>query len=68
MIKVKLSQVYNNQPYYSITQNESTHYAFGAEQAAKVVKGMRKAREKVSVESIASLMEEHNKLIKLLKS
>lgn len=68
MIKVKVSQIYNNQLYYSITKNKMTYSAFGAEQAIIVIKDIRKDREKVDVESIDPILEEHSKLIEFIKS
>jgi len=67
MIKVRLSQVYNNHPYYTITQNGKIYNAFGTEQVMIILKDIRKGREKIDIESIESLIEEHTKLCELLK-
>jgi len=67
MIRVRLSQVYNNQPYYAIEKNGRTYNGFGAEQAAGIIRDIRKGREKINIENIEPLIKEHTKLCGLLK-
>lgn len=67
MIKVRILQIYNEMPYYRITKDRAVYNAFGAEQAASTIKDLRKGREKINIESIDSVIEEHTKLCELLK-
>lgn len=71
MIKLSITQVYNSQPYYAITQNGKTYNALTAEQAAKVVRDLRKGREKVDTSEVERAVElikkDTDELIKLLK-
>ena len=68
MIKISLTRIYGNKPYYTIKgENGSLSYALGYEQIAKVVEQAGARREKIELED-TKFMEEHSKLIDLLKS
>jgi len=67
MINIKILQIYNNKPYYAIRKNKGDYRALGAEQAIKVIKDIRKNKERIKVEDISDILEEHNKLLKTLK-
>lgn len=69
MIKVKLSQIYNNKPYYEIKDKKGrTYYATEPERAVEIANEIRKNREKINIESIDQILDKHNRLIELVNS
>ncbi len=67
MINVKLSQIYNNKPYYEIRKGRKCYSAFGADQAIKVIRDIRRKKEKIEIRDINQILEGHDKLLELLK-
>jgi hypothetical protein len=68
MIRITLSQIHNNKPYYTIKREDGkVDRVFGYEQAEKYIIEARKNGEKVEIEDTLFL-DEHNKLVKLVKS
>jgi len=68
MIKITLSQIYNNQPYYTIKHKDGrVDHAFGYEQVKKHITEARKNREKIEIGETLFL-DEHNKLVELVKN
>ena len=71
MIKVKISQIYNGQPYYTISKNGKDYSALGAEQAFGLIKRMRNKRgriEKIEFVGIDSILQQHNKLVQSIEN
>lgn len=67
MINVRLSQIYNNKPYYEIRKREKVCYALGVDQAIKVIRDIRRRKEKIEIRDINQILEGHDKLLELLK-
>ncbi len=66
-MKIKLSNIYNDRPYYEIVHEDGkVDYAFGAKQVKKIVERTRQKDEKVQIEE-AKFLDEHSKLLKLIK-
>jgi len=65
-MKIELSQIYNNNPYYTIHQNGSIFHAFGYENVKKFVEEAKSKGEEIEVGGMEKLLEEHNKLLKFI--
>ena len=68
MINVRLSQIYNNKPYYEIRKGRKVCYALGSYQAIDIIKSLREKREQIKVKGIDKILNEHNKLIEFIKN
>lgn len=65
-MKIKLSQIYNNKPYYVVTHKDGRiEHAFGYAQIKKCVDVARSRKEKIEI--VDSFLDEHSKLLGLLK-
>ena len=67
-MKIELSQVYNNKPYYTIRHEDGKKsQSFGYEQTKDFIESAITKGEKIEVED-TKFLDEHNKLIELIKS
>lgn len=66
---IELAQLYNNNLYYKITYKDGKQaYSLGYEQTRKLIEEAKARGEKIEIRGIQKLVEEHNKLIKFIKS
>lgn len=67
-MKLELSRVYGNQPYYTIySDNGDIGYALGFENARKFIDEAGARGEKIEIENLGFLVE-HVQLMELLNS
>ena len=67
-MKIALSQIYDNKPYYTIRHdNGKINHSFGYEQTKAYIESAIAKGEKIEVED-TKFLDEHNKLIELIKS
>jgi len=67
-MKIELSRIYNNKPYYTIRHNDGKiAHAFGYEQIRLIVEKARADKEKIELIE-TKFLKEHSKLVDLLGS
>jgi hypothetical protein len=65
-MKIELSQIYNNNPYYTIRyDNGEINHSFGYEQTKEYIEAARAKGEKIEIVE-TKFLKEHNKLVALL--
>ena len=63
---IKLLNIYNDKPYYTIICKDGTYNALGYEQVKRFIDEAKNKKEKIEIERIDKLLNEHNKLIELI--